>query len=165
MKYPYVDLGLFPIENVTYVNKSCMVDCPGVTSFDASSTADPDLKDAFKSYDEKEGSTLFLLPMLTKNLEVFVSFLFMIFVFNFRMIFILCPILTLRSSPFIVNSILTFYRYWFYFIYTDIAYMIYYSFLMVLNYSLSDIPSKLGSCFYVFQTMFSTVNFCTLLKI
>ena len=80
MKYPYVDLGFFPIENVsTYVNKSCMVDCPGVNSFDASSTVDPDLKDAFKSYDEKEGSTLFLLPMLTKNVEVFVSFLFMIF--------------------------------------------------------------------------------------
>ena len=30
---------------------------------------------------------------------------------------------------------------------------------MVLTNSLSDIPSKLGSCFYVFQTMFLTVNF------
>ena len=37
--------------------------------------------------------------------------------------------------------------------------MIYYSFLMVLTNSLSDIPSKLGSCFYVFQAMFLTVNF------
>ena len=136
-----------------------MVDCPRITSFDASSTSDPDPIDAFKSYDEIEGSTLFLLPMLKKNVEVFVSFLFMIFVFNFRMIFIFCPILTFRSSLFIVNSILTFYRYCFYFIYTDIAYMIYYNFLMVLTNSLSDIPSKLGSCFYVFQTMFLTVNF------
>ena len=148
------------VENVsTYVNKSRMVDCPRIISFDASSTVDPDPIDAFKSYDEIEGSTLFLLPMLKKNVEVFVSFLFMIFVFNFRMIFIFCPILTFRSSLFIVNSILTFYRYCFYFIYTDIAYMIYYNFLMVLTNSLSDIPSKLGSCFYVFQTMFLTVNF------
>ena len=115
--------------------------------------------DAFKSYGEIEGSTLFLLPMLKKNIEVFVSFLFMVFVFNFRMIFIFCPILTFRSSLFIVNSILTFYRYCFYFIYTDIAYMIYYIFLMVLTNSLSDIPSKLGPCFYVFQTMFLTINF------
>ena len=37
--------------------------------------------------------------------------------------------------------------------------MIYYIFLMVLANSLSDIRSKLGSCFYVFQTMFLTVNF------
>ena len=148
------------VENVsTYVNKSHMVDCPCIISFDASSTVDPDPIGAFKSYDEIEGSTLFLLPMLKKNVEVFVSFLFMIFVFNFRMIFIFCPILTFRSSLFIVNSILTFYRYCFYFIYTDIAYMIYYNFLMVLTNSLSDIPSKLGSCFYVFQTMFLTVNF------
>ena len=80
-------------------------------------------------------------------------------VFNFKMIFIFCPILIFSSSLFIVNSILTFYRYCFYFIYTDIAYMIYYNFLMVLTNSLSDIPSKLGSCFYVFQTMFLTVNF------
>ena len=29
---------------------------------------------------------------------------------------------------------------------------------MVLINSLSDIPSKLGSCFYVSQTMFLTVN-------
>ena len=49
------------IENVsTYVNKSCMVDCPHVTSFDLSSAVDPDFKDVFKSYDEKEGSALFL---------------------------------------------------------------------------------------------------------
>ena len=75
------------------------------------------------------------------------------------MIFIFCPILIFSSSLFIVNSILTFYRYCFYFIYTDIAYMIYYNFLMVLTNSLSDIPSKLGSCFYVFQTMYLTVNF------
>ena len=41
------------VENVsTYVNKSRMVDCPRVTSFDASSTADPDPIHAFKSYDE-----------------------------------------------------------------------------------------------------------------
>ena len=147
------------VHNVsTYVSKSRMVDYPRITSFiHASSTADPDPIDAFKSYDVIEGSTLFFLPMLKKNAEVFVSFLFMIFVFNFRMVFIFCPIF--RSSLFIVNSILTFYRYCFYFIYTDIAYMIYYNFLMVLTNSLSDIPSKLGSCFYVFQTMFLTVNF------
>ena len=114
-----------------------MVDCPRVTSFEACSTVDPDPKDSFKSYDEIEGSTLFLLPILNEHVEVVVSFLFMIFVFNFRMIFIFWPILTFRSSLFIVNSILTFYRYCFYFIYTD----------------------TLGSCFYVFQTMFLTVNF------
>ena len=57
-----------------------MVDCPCVISFDASSTVDPDLIDAFKSYGEIEGSTLFLLPMLKKNVEVFLSCLFMIFV-------------------------------------------------------------------------------------
>ena len=69
------------VENVsTYVNKSGMVDCPRITSFDASSTADPDPIDAFKSYDEIEGSTLFFLPILKKNVEVFVSLLFMIFV-------------------------------------------------------------------------------------
>ena len=134
-----------------------MVDCPHI-SFDASSTVDPDPIDDFKSYDEIERSTL-SLTNVEENVEVFVSFLIMIFVFNFRMIFIFCPILTFRSSLFIVNSILTFYRYCFYFIYTDIAYMIYYNFLMVLTNSLSDIPSKLGSCFYVFQTMFLTVNF------
>ena len=148
------------VENVsTYINKSRMVDCPRIISFDSSSTADPDPIDVFKSYHEIEGSTLFLLPMLKKNVEVFASFLFMIFVFNFRMIFIFCPVLTFRSSLFIVNSILTFYRYCFYFIYTDIAYIIYYTFLMVLTNSLSDIRSKLGSWFYVFQTMFLTVNF------
>ena len=100
-----------------------MVDCPRITSFDASSTADPDSIDAFKSYDEIEGSTLFLLPMLKKNVEVSFSYLFMIFVFNFRMIFIFRPILTFRFSLFIANSILTFYRHCFYFIYTDIAYI------------------------------------------
>ena len=90
------------VENVsTYVNKSRVVDCSRNTSFDASSTVDPDPIDAFKSYDESEGSTLFLLPMLKKNVEVFVSFLLMIFVFNFRMIFIFCPISTFRSSLFI----------------------------------------------------------------
>ena len=100
------------VENViTYVNKSRMVDCPRITSFDASSPVDPDPIDAFKSYDELEGSTLFLLPMLKKNVEIFVSFLFIIFVFNLRMIFVFCPILTFRPSLFIVNSILTFYRY------------------------------------------------------
>ena len=83
----------------------------------------------------------------------------MIFVFNFRKIFIFCPILTFRPSLFIVNSILTFFRYCFYFIYTDIAYMIYCNFLMVLTNSLFDILSKLGSCFYVFRAMFLTVNF------
>ena len=97
--------------------------------------------------------------MLKKNVVVIVSFLFMIFVFNFRMIFIFCPILTFRFSLFIVSSILTFYRYCYYFIYTDIAHMIYYNFLMVLTNSLSDVPSKLGSCFYVFQTMFLTFSF------
>ena len=140
------------IENVSaYVNKSHMVDCPCIISSDASSTVDPDPIGAFNSYDEIEGSTLFFLPMLKKNVEVFVSFLFMIFVFNFRMIFISYPVLTFRSSLFIVNSILTFYMYCFYFIYTDIAYMIYNNFLMVLTNSLSDIPSKLESCFYVSQ--------------
>ena len=103
-----------------------MVDCPCITSFDASSTADPDSIDVFKSYDEIEGSTLFLLPMLKKNIEVFVSFLFI--VFNFRMIFIFGLILTFRFSLFIVNIILTFYRYCFCFIYPDIAYIIDYNF-------------------------------------
>ena len=119
----------------------------------------------FKCYDEIEESTLFPLPMLNKNVELFVSFLFMIFVFNFRMICIFCPILTFRFGLFIVNSILTIYRYCYYFINTDIAYMIYYNFLMVLTNSLSDILNKLGSCFYLFQTMFLTLIFCTLLKI
>ena len=105
-----------------------MVDCPRTISFDASSTVDPDPIDAFKSYCEIEGLTRFLLPMLKENVEVFVSFLFMIFVFNFGMIFIFCPILSFRSSLFIVNNILTFYRYCFSFICTDISYMIYYNF-------------------------------------
>ena len=114
------------VENVsTYVNKSHMIDCPRIISSDASSTVDSDHIGAFKSDDEIEGSTIFPLPILKKNVEVFVSFLFMIFVFNFRMIFIFYPVLTFRSSLFIVNSILTFSRCCFYFIYTDIAYMIY----------------------------------------
>ena len=62
-------------------------------------------------------------------------------------------------SLFIVNSILKSYRYCYYFIYTNIAYMIYYNFSMVLTNSFSDIPRKLGSCFYVFQTTFLTFNF------
>ena len=94
------------VENVsTYVNKSRQVDCPRITSFGASSTADPDPIDTFKTYDEIEGSTLFLLPMLKKNVEAFVSFLFIIFVFNLRIIFIFCPILTFRFNLFIVNNI------------------------------------------------------------
>ena len=110
------------VENVsTYVNKSRKVDCPRITSFDASSTADLDSIDTFKTYDEIEGSTLFLLPMLKKNVEVFVSFLFIILAFNLRIIFIFCPILTFRFNLFIVNNILTIYRYCYYFIYTDIV--------------------------------------------
>ena len=97
--------------------------------------------------------------MRKKNVVFSVSFLFMIFVFGLRMIFIFCPILTFRFSLFIVNSILTIYRYCYYFINIDTASMIYYNFLMVLTNSLSDAPSKLGSCFYVFQTMFLTFSF------
>ena len=33
------------------------------------------------------------------------------------------------------------------------------NFLMVLTNSLSDVPSKLGSYFYVFQTIFLTFRF------
>ena len=143
------------VENIgTYVNKSCEVNCPHIASFDASRTIDPDPIDVLKSYDEIEGSTLFLLPMLKKNVVVFVSFLFMTFVFNFRMIFIFCPILTFRFSLFIVNRILTFYRYCYYFVYTDVAYLIYYIFSMLLTNSLSDVRSKLRFCFYVFQKCF-----------
>ena len=116
----------------------------------ASTTVDPNPIDVLKSYDETEGSTLFLLPMLKKNVVVFISFLFMTSVFNVRMIFTFCPILTFRFSLFILNSILTFFRYCYYFIYTDIAYMIYYNFLMVLTNLLSDAHGKLRSCFYVF---------------
>ena len=54
----------------TYVKKSRMVDCRRIISFDASKTVDPDPMDAF---------------------------IFMIFVFNFTMIFIFCPILIFRS--------------------------------------------------------------------
>ena len=79
---PILPVPVTRVENVsTYVNKSRMVDCPRITSFDASIAVDPDPIDAFKSYDEREGSTLFLLPMLKKNVQVFVSFLFMIFHF------------------------------------------------------------------------------------
>ena len=83
----------------------------------------------------------------------------MIFVFNFRMILIFCPILTFRSSLFIVNGNLIFYGLFFLCYILCIAYVTYYNFLMALTNSLSDISSKLGSCFYVFQTMFLTVNF------
>ena len=82
----------------------------------------------------------------------------MTFVSNFRMILI-CPILTFRSSLFIVNGNLIFYGVLFLCYIHCIAYMICYNFLMALTNSLSDISSKLGSCFYVFQTMFLTVNF------
>ena len=161
MKYPYVDLGFFPhqlrmLKMLVHMSTN-LVWLIAHVLLHLSSTVDTNPRDAFKSYDEIEGSALFLLSMLKKNVEVFASFLFMIFVFNFRMIF--CPILTFKSSLFIVNSILTFYRYCFCFIYTDIAYMIYYNFLVVLTNSLSNIPSKLGSCFYVFQTMFLIINF------
>ena len=96
MKYPYVDLGFFLhqlralkmlIRVSTNVN-TCQQMLIHITLFDASSTADSDPIEALKSYDETEGSALFPLPMLRKNVEDFVSFLLMIFVFNFRMIFI-----------------------------------------------------------------------------
>ena len=67
--------------------------------------------------------------------------------------------LTFRFSLLILNSILTFCRYCYYFIYTDFGYMIFNNFLMVLTNLLFDIPSKLGSCFYVFQIMFLTFTF------
>ena len=107
--------------NSTYVNKSHEIDCPHSTSFDVSTTADPDPIDVLKSYDEIEGSTLFLLSMLKKNVAVFVSLLLMTFVFNFIMVFIVCPLLTCRFSIFIVNSILTFYRHFYYFIYIRVG--------------------------------------------
>ena len=48
------------VENVsTYINKSRMVDCPRIISFDASSTVDPDPIGAFKSYDEIEDQYYF----------------------------------------------------------------------------------------------------------
>ena len=96
MRYPYVDLGFFLhqlralkmlIHMSTNVN-TCQQMLIYITLFDASSTADSDPIEAFKSYDETDGSVLFPLPMLRKNVEDFVSFLLMIFVFNFRMIFI-----------------------------------------------------------------------------
>ena len=126
--------GIFPapvthVENVsTFVNKSREVDCPRFTSFDASSTADPDPINVLKYYDREKDQHFFLLAMLEKNVVVFVSFLFMTFVFNFRMIFIFSPILTFRFGLFIANSISTFYRYCYCFTYIDIAYMIYYNF-------------------------------------
>ena len=110
------------VENViTYVNKSHEIDCPHNTSFDVSTTADPDPIDFLKSYYEIEGSTLFLLSMLKKNVAVFVSLLFVTFVFNFIMIVIVCPMLTCRFSHFIVNSIVTFYRHFYYFIYIRVG--------------------------------------------
>ena len=110
------------VENViTYVNKSHEIDCPHNTSFDVSTTADPDPIDFLKSYYEIEGSTLFLLSMLKKNVAVFVSLLFVTFVFNFIMIVIVCAMLTCRFSHFIVNSIVTFYRHFYYFIYIRVG--------------------------------------------
>ena len=37
--------------------------------------------------------------------------------------------------------------------------MAYYNFLMIFTNSLSDVPSKLRSCCYVFQNMFLTFSF------
>ena len=138
----------------TFVNKSHKVDCPCASSFDVSTTADPDPMDVLKSYDEVEGSTLFIFPMLKENVVVFISFLFMAFVFSFRTIFIFCSISTFRFSVFIVNGILTFLRYCYYFIYTNIGYIIYYNFLMILTNSLSDLPSKLNLVFTYFKKYF-----------
>ena len=90
--------------------------CPRITLFDSFSTADPDPIHILKSYHDIEGFTLFLLPMLKKYVVVSVSLLFMIFIFNFRIIFRFRPILTFKFSLFIVNSILTFYRCCYYFI-------------------------------------------------
>ena len=64
-----------------------------------------------KSYDEIEGSTLFLLPMLKKNVVVFTSFLFMTFVFNFTIKnFMFCPNLIFRLS--LLGFTFKFYIYW-----------------------------------------------------
>ena len=67
-------------------------------------------------------------------------------------------------SLFIVNGILEFFSYCYYSVYTDMAYMIYYSFLMILTNSLSEVLSKLRSCFYLFN-FFCLLVFCILLKI
>ena len=75
-----------------------------ITSFDPSSNAVSDPIDVLKSHDEIKGSTLFLLPILKKNVAVSISFFFFIaFDFNFGMIFIFCLILTFRFSLFIVK--------------------------------------------------------------
>ena len=74
-------------------------------------------------------------------------------------------------SFFIVNGILEFFSYCYYSVYTDMVYMIYYSFLMILTNSLSEVLSKLRSCFYVFHVCVCVcvcvcvLVFCILLKI
>ena len=79
----------------------------------------------------------------------------MAFVFSFRTIFIFSPILTFTFNVFIVNSILTFFWYCNYSIYTtNITYMIYNNFLLILTNSPFYFPSKLRSCFYAFQIIF-----------
>ena len=67
------------------------------------------------------------------------------------MIFLFCPI-------FVVNSIFTFLRYCCY-IYTDIEFMIYYNFLMILTKLLFDVLGKLRSYFYLFQNVLLTFSF------
>ena len=59
-----------------------------VISFDVSAAADPAPINVLKSYDETATTTLFLFPLWKKNVIVLISFLFMVFVFSFRMIFI-----------------------------------------------------------------------------
>ena len=118
---------------ITYVNKSHEGDCPCVISFDMSTTTDPVPIDVLQSYDEIERITLFLFPMLKVNVVIFISLLFMAFVFSLRTIFIFCPILKFRLSVFTVNIILTFFRYCYYSIQTNIAYVIYYNLLMILT--------------------------------
>ena len=76
----------------TYASISRGVDCLRFTLSDASSTADTGPIDVLKSYDEIEGSTLLLLPMLKKNVVVFIYFLYLTSVFNFRMAFIFCQL-------------------------------------------------------------------------
>ena len=113
MQYPYVNLGFFNyVSNFsTYVSKSHEVNCQRVISFDASATADPVPIDVLKSYDDIEGTTLFLFPVLKKKIVVFIFFLFMVFVFSFRNIFIFSLIVTFRFSVFIVKSILIVFSY------------------------------------------------------
>ena len=68
------------VENVsTFVNKSREVDCPRFTSFDASSTADPDPINVLKSYDEGEGSTFFSLSNVGEKCSGFCFF----FIYDF----------------------------------------------------------------------------------